>query len=587
MTHSLTLGSLELTGDAAFPDDEHGFWFEVAAEGTEFGSPEAVTSIVSALMTDGDLVRYDRDGNRTIPIRVRVLGPTLGAVANGEAALRRESRVHNRLVWQPPDEFAPASTYRTYPSPMRPVQDSGWDLDEKLRRSRTVSLALNADPYAFSAEQSSFSFAATPGATVSQVITTADVTTGWSATGGQIGAAVSSVSVTDQGAYVQATYSGFRPMLALSYDVANVSMTTTRYLRVEVSGDSNAAPKFSLRFAGSGEWKSVTPEMSVAIGSGVTAHYLDTQPLGSVLTGLRLTKGVPMYGSWTLTIGVHDVTRTNTLQQLSLRQVTNTFQIGGTERTAASLRVKSSTGGDLKHTLVASWPERSSGFAPPMRRWRAGGNATPDDAATISGKREAIGPTAVSFGVPASSIPPGAYQLVGRLRSVGATGSLNIYWSAGTSVQSVLLDGEQEGSVDASFPVAGQWEIVPLGTLILPVIAASNGDLFIGINHAGSSQVEYDELWLLPVGEDCAISAANVDATHLWLDEPGPGQAQGAIRIGNTDDRANARHPGLGTFSPNTHYLRAGAMTFFVASLTDNPQVDGLYTEAWPSNAAR
>lgn len=591
MTHSLTLGDALLTGSKHSPDPTHGFWFEVCAEGTEFGEPEAVTRIVTSLMVDGAAVAYDRDGNRTIPIKVRVNGPTLAAVAHGEAMLRRESKRLNELTWQPPDTFAFPSVYETYPSPMSRLSDGDWDLDEKVRRVRTFRLSLTCGPFARSLNPVVIDQLASGSTTTS--VDTCDSATGWTGTrNGAPTTAEGPTTLWEAGAVSVMELSdteGFAPEAWTMTRTGAVDFSTTPYLEVEVTtldAKGGAQLSVSAHLNGSPEPLPILQVRRLTDGSQYFRVTFDTRGVAATSITFKHTS-VAGYGFVWQGFLVRNIARSNVMPNVSsARQVSRIIEVDGTERTTASLRVKSATSADLGHTLVATWPEMSAGFSPSMRQWRASGNTVVADSATISGSREAIGPSAVSFGVPASSIPAGAYQLIARLRSVGATGSLNVFWEAGTSIESVLLDGTISGSHDASFPVLGRWEMVPLGTLVLPVIAANAGDLFMGINHAGSTQVEYDEVWLFPIGEDCAISGADVTATHYWCDAPDHTESNPSFRIGNTDDRSNARSPGMATIAKGVHSMRPGQMVVFVAATVDGPLVDGSLYERWHSNAA-
>lgn len=565
-----TIGDLCLT---SYP-------FGVDADSTvDIGEPEMVVEAVESRMSDGDLARVVRHGNRTYVLEFYIEGPSLAEIAVSEALLRMELRRSGlKLTHDPGDGFSPASVYVVQTAQLTPQRRD----DHESHLIRKFTLTLTCSPFARSAEPTAFSVIdAAPETPTTVVVDACNSTAGWSGT-----------STPPVNGATLAAAAG-----AVTYQTAAIPNGTVMTLARAGSVDLTATPFVMVEWQmlGSSGWptnatKSLTlngaqPINDITMSDG---WRLTTFLLGGSPASLSFQMIAADGGSFSVVykMSVREVRRSNEAFNVSARQVASTIQVGGTERTTASLQVKSSTGGDLKHTLVATWPEKSSGFAPPLRRWRANGNTVVPDASTLSGSREAIGPSAVTFGVPSTSIPPGAYQLVGRLRSVGATGSLNIYWEASTSVQGVLLDGKITGSYDASFPVVSQWEIVPLGTLVLPVIAATAGDLLVGINHAGSTQLEYDELWLLPIGEDCAVSAANVIATRFWCDAPEQGEANPSLRIGNTDDRGNARSPGLATYGKGLHVFRPGGMTVFVASLTDNPVVNGSYVKHWHSNAA-
>lgn len=588
MSHALTLGSVLLTDSV--PDSTNDFVFNVLADGMSFGVASPVQEVVKSLLADGDLVRITRAGNREVSFSVEISGPTLASLADGEAALGRQVGGINTLTWQPPDDLAPASVFQVLTSSMSQRFD---DLSE-LRNRRVFDLTLTCAPFAFSTKPATISELVSGSTTLS--VDTCDSATGW--TGKRNGVPTTTEgpsTIWEAGAVGILELSnteGFPPETWEMTRTGSVDFSTTPYLVVELTTLTAKAggPLIVDVYAIVAGQEVLLPPLEIRKVSDGTAYFRLTMNATNVAgaTALRFRHvSSAGYGHAWQGLSVRDIKRSDAMPSVTARQVSRIVEVEGTERSVASLLVKSPTSSDLSHTLVATYPEMSAGFSPPMRRWRSNGNTVVADAATISGSREAIGPTAVNFGVPASSIPPGAYQLAGRLRTVGSTGSLNIYWEAGTSVQGVLLTGKQSGSLDWSFPVLGQWEIVPLGTVSLPVIAATNGDLFIGINHAGSSQVEFDELWLFPIGEDCAVSGANVTATRFWCDAPAPGEANPALRIGNTDDRSNARSPGLSTFAKGLHVMRPGRMCIFAATTVNNPMVSGSLPLAWHSNAAK
>lgn len=547
--------------------------------GGDHGAPETITELTQSLLGDGDLVRVARNGNREISIVVHVEGPTLGALTNFEAALRLEcAKPRNFLVFEPGDIDSVASVFEVFAVEMRQPRD-----DEVERHMlRRWELTLTCQPFARSLNPVMIDQLASGSTTTS--VDTCDSATGWTATRNGVPGTASTGWEAGSVGIAELDNAVTAPEAWGLTRTGSVDFTSTPYLVVEVRTiASDYGPPLDFRATISGVQ---LPVLAVTLIPGTVYYRVVFNATGFGVVSAISFEHVSRPGHPWQGVFIRQVSRSNVLPGSNARQVSRIVDVGGTERTVASLRVKSPTTTDLRHTLVATWPEKSAGFFPSMRRYRATGNTVAPDAATISGSREAIGPSAVSFGVPASSIPAGAYQLVARLRSVGATGSLNVFWEAGTSVEGVLLDGTISGSYDASFPVVGRWEMVPLGTLVLPVIAANAGDLFMGINHAGSTQVEYDEVWLLPIGEDCAISGADVTATRYWCDAPDHTESNPSFRIGNTDDRSNARSPGMATIAKGVHTMRPGPMVVFVATTVDGPLVDGSLYERWHSNAA-
>lgn len=591
MTHSLALGDLTLTGSRDFPDEDHGFWFEIAAEGFEFGKPEAVTRIVTSLLADGAIVSYDSDGNRTINVRVRVHGPSLAAVAQGEAALRRASKRPNELTWQPPDEFAPVSAFETYPSPMTPVQETGWDLAEKWWKERTFALSLACSPHAMSADTTTIS-ALVAGSTTT-VVDTCDSAAGWSATTSGYPATAStaweagSVGVAELDEFVTSP----EPWTLTRTGVIDFSTTPHLVVEVRTISSDSGRPLNLAGFSGSGISKDTRlPVLSMRRISG-SVYFEVVFDMSAVLSVSALTflhnstAGDPWQGLF-----IRSVARTNIPPAVSPRQVSRILSPGGTERTPASIQIASANGTDsLGLTLVHTSPEDGSGYSPAMRRWRVSGNTVTTDASTVSGGYELLHPNPVGFEVPTSSLPEGGYLLCAFLR-VGIVGDHSIYFSSYTQLPAPndsTLMGEVINRVTVNFPVANTWQLVPLGIMTLPTVRTSAGQIIVGIQRDSASldDILIDEAWLFRVDDNCALSIVDATASNLWLDSPGVGSPVPTVWMGDSPE--SRTHPGTQLVSPGNHVLHPDGTAVFVATLgTQWPEVSGTFRRRWHSNAA-
>lgn len=590
MTHSLMLGDLLLTGSRDFPDPDHGFWFEVAAEGTEFGSPQAVTRIITSLLVDGAIVSYDSDGNREIPVRVRVHGPSLAAVSQGEAALRLASKRRNELTWQPPDEFAPVSVYETYPSPMESVQESGWDLDE-LRRVRTVRLSLACSPFALSQDVTTVSALPSGGSPSTSTIDNCDSASGWTAT--RSGAAVSATTFWEAGAVGAAeldssftapetwtlTRTGsvsFASMPYLSAEVRTVSYNGNLSVRAVTStGSSLNLPILSKRNLEAGGDEGSYHEVVCLVPGGVTlasVTFVHTSQSGDIWQGLLVRK----------------VSQSNMPPGGFARQTSQVFEVGGTERTPASLRA-STTAGFLGTTLIHTTKFDGSGYSPDMRRWRATGNATSAnvDARKITGTWELMRPNPVVSRTPSHSMPRGNYLLVAAIKSDTPTTTtpLPISWAVKSVISGQTL-GNDEGTGYGWFPVAHELTIIPIASLAAPIVRSGALDVEVHLfNPTSTVTMSVEQWWMFTDDDDSALSIVNTSEGALWLDSPDADSPVPTVWVGPS--KPLSFHPAAGLVAQGSHTFRPGPnLVTTVSDSNDYMSASLEYRKRWHSNAA-
>lgn len=575
--HSLTLGSLLLTDSVE--DETHGFVFNVLASGMSTGSGAAVKEIVTSLLADGDLVRITRYGNREVTFSVEITGPTLGALAHGEAALRAEIGRRNLLTWQPPDALAVPTVFEVIVSEMAQTFD---DLDE-LHRRRTFVLSLTCSPGALSAEAVTVEALAAGSSTV--VVDTCDSTTGWAAgtstppdslsqsagavwvhdaTGGNQAMALNRSALIDVSAH---------PLLVLEWK----AIPGPGYMVMGFPAASDQFPSELNRVALADGWMRST--WLVADGdldSGFQFAYLNTS------TGT-------LEGDY---VAIREVRKTSVLPGETPRQLSRFFTVGGTERTPASIHVQSENGTDsLGQVIVHTCPEDGSGYSPPLRRWRTADSTGPEtpSAVTMSGQYEPIVTATGGFyaEVPTSALPEGGYVLVARMAmaDVGG-GSATIFWSTST----IFPDGvEQQGYTNDSitFEFADDsYHIVPLAALSLPSVrtAAGKVQIVIQIPDTGTTDVVLDEAWLFREDDDCALTIVETDLPHLWLDSPSVTSPVPTVWVG--DGASTKVHPGEGLEGMGAHVLSPEGTAVFTAALTDNPATDATFYRRWHSNAA-
>lgn len=603
--HSLDLLGLPLVD--GFPDPDHGYQFQVVAEGATFGVAATVSEIVTSLLADGDLVRVTRFGNREVSFMVQITGPSLGALAHGEAALRAVVGRGGDLVWQPPDAMAVPTAFDVITSSMEFRFD---DLGGELRKRRVFLVTLTCLPFGRSVAAVTVpALAAPPASPTTATVTNADTTTGWSAVMTVARASHttnSSVTPTDEGAYLRAAAApplvepgaspgdlGQRILavgLTLTYTRAPVVLTATPYLAVEANLPVYAGQPRSNAFSLilDGVSTTLAPALVRANPAGTTTFVFDTG--GRSFSGLTIVSSTPgpIMG---VTTEVHDISRTDTLLSVTKKQITRVIEVGGTERTPGSIHVQTSSGtGSLGQAIVHTCPEDGSGYSPPLRRWRTSASTGPvtSNAALYSGGSEPISFAVGGFvaEVPTSALPAGGYTLVARVRLLATPpAAVTVFYSTST-----IFPGstDQQGFTNGSQTVTladTNWALVAVATLSLPSVRTSAGKVQIvlqsSVTHAA---VDLDEAWLFREDDDCALTIVDTARPHLWLDSPNANSPVPTVWVG--DGSSTRVHPGTGLKAMGSHILSPEGTAVFTAALSDNPATAATFHRRWPTNAA-
>jgi hypothetical protein len=539
----------------------------------DIGEPEMIVETLVSQLADGDLEREVRHGNRTYVIPFYIEGPTLADVADAEALLRAELRRDGlTLTHDPGDSWAVPSVYEVQTARMTPSRD---DVHES-HLIRKWTLTLTCTPWARSVNATTVAALAPPPVSPTTVsITTADTTAGFSAhTGGGV-----SVPVTDAGAYVTVTFS---PGLAdiITYELgAPVDMSATRYVVWEMSGQ---APAGFVAF-GPTVAASLFPVLAQAESGGRTTYVLDVADLGPI-NQLRVFP--PAHDRDSVTMNVHDISRTDTLPHVSPRQVSRIIEVGGTERAPASLHAQTSSG-VLGVTLLHTTPHDGSGYAPGMRRWRSSGNTTSAnvDARKITGTWELLRPNPVVSRTPAHSMPRGDYILLAAIKS-DTLGRLPISWAVKSVISGITL-GATEGTTYWNFTVANELAFVPITSLAAPIVRSGALDVEVHLlNPTSTVAMSVEEWFMFTDNEDSALSIVSTSEGGLWCDSADVDSSVPTVWVGPS--KPFAYHPAAGLIAQGTHTFRPGpTMVTSVSDSNDYVEVDLTYHERWHSNAAR
>lgn len=582
MTHQLTLGSLLLTD--SLPHEDHGYVFNVLADGVSRGVAKGVQEVVRSLLADGDLVRITRYGNREVSFDVQVTGPSLASLSEAEAALRRELGIGNALTWEAPDYLAAATVFDVVTSEM---EERFNDLDE-LRNTRTFTVTLTCAPFARSADLTTVAALDIPPVTpTTATITNADTTAGFTASKtvtsfGSGGTAVTQfpVTVTDEGSYVRAAASDSYVSVSISYATSAVSMASTKYLSVEMSG--SAPSTFTLTVGG--VTKVYAPVLTRANTGGTTLYVFDTA--GGSFTGFAASTPT-IGGAGTVGINVHDISRTDTLPQVSPRQSTRVIEVGGTERAPASLHAYTSSG-FLGNTILHTTPFDASGYTPDLSRWRHTGNTPVANVSSrkITGTWEPLQPNPLVARLLSSQLPRGDYILMAAIKS-SLTGERAISWAVKSLLVSSVV-GNVTGTAYYNFPVADRLEYVPLGVLSAPVVRSEGfleTEVHLSNPSPGSVTLHAEEAWLFADGPDSALSIIGTDEAELWLETADMSSSVPRVWVGNSNGRF---HPNSRLMAHGDHRFSPGLVQVTsISDANDYLEVDLSYHEHWHSNAAR
>lgn len=574
-----TIGDLLLT---SYP-------FGVDADSTvDIGEPEMIVESVTSLLADGDLERVVRHGNRTYVLEVYVEGPSLGELAAAEALLRAELRRTGLvLTHNPGDGLTPTSAYEVQTAQLTPQRKD----DHESHLIRKFTLTLTCAPFARSAEPVTVE-ALTSGSTT-VVVDTCDSLAGWTGTrNGAPAPADGPFTGWEAGAVgimEMSDPAGFPPEAWSLTRTGTVDFSSTRYLDVELTtltakgggqlsvsafldASPVALPILQVRYLtdGSGYFR-VTFDTSGATANSITFRHTSTPGYSHTWQGLL----------------VRNIARTAISPNITARQMTRVINVGGTERTPASIHVSSADGvAPLKTAIVHTCPEDNSGYSPPLRRWRVSGQTVgAEPVVLISGQFESITGTGITYEIPTSALPEGGYVLAARLAR-SSVGTANIAWSTSTLPPgSSTGEGFVGGNESITF-LNGQWNMVPITTLTLPSVRTKAGMVRIIIQapDTGGPITSIDEAWLFRVGEDCGLTITNTPYAHLWLNSPGIDAPVPTIWTGDT---AETRvHPGAGLQAMGTHVLSPSGTAVFTAALADTPATDATFYRRWHSNAA-
>lgn len=515
-----TATECDLTSGLPHPE---GWTFKVSARGTNWGSPEARTSLLRALLSDGDLVQWDSNGNRVIPVQGLLTAPDSKVLAQGEATLDRMLYKRTELEWTPPDLSGVPTVWEVETSTRDQVFDDDWDFRENLFERR-LAFEMTCLPHGRSKYKRVVT-ASTYSATTTVVDSGSSVGT-WTAP--QDGTTAPTV-VSGRIRTTRAT-SGFS-ILNRSADFSSVGQkyvtfdwasTVAGYLAFDISGVR------------------VSEVKREALGGGVNRSWCPI-PVGSetVITSIQ---AAIVTGSGT-TFEIDQILTAETLPTFgTARQKALGLATPGSVRTQTDLEVVGSDA--LGFVLLHTGP--ATGAPPPLRGWltSAAGVA---NSALISGAYNDLSAGANVYRIPIDLVPRGEVEIVASLyTNIGAN---NV--TVKTDVQGYLggsvVGPVQSLSMTTNYPVAQNPYLLSLGKFTFPPTKmGSAGFVQITLSQVSVGHIVYvDEAWNLSTGRGSALTVVEAGTQRrLKVEAPSQENPQGTLTIGTSADGSDARFPG-------------------------------------------
>lgn len=559
--------------------------YGVDADSTvDIGEPEMVVETVTSQSADGDHQRVLRHGNRTYVLEVYAEGATLADLASHEAALRSElHRTGLLLTHTPGDGLTPASVYEVQIAQLTPERNDR----HESHLIRKFTLTLTCAPFARSVDLTTVpALVIEPDAAPDVLVDAANSTTGWTTNPGY--------SLAVAADTLRTTSPASPPAGNVVVELARgpVDMSAHAYLSAiwqAYIGESSANPGVATaQLWADGVQVAEEARIRVEVPGTTGAWYQSWYAPASISGGMALRLPVTYSASVRYaTLAVAEIKKTNQWPGVSARQSTRVVEVGGTERTPASLHAFTDSG-FLGRAVVHTTPADDSGYTPDLTRWNFSGSATTPntDPQFITGLWEALQPSSLIARRPADSVPRGDYILMAAIRST-ATGERAISYA----VKSILEDGTVIGNVTGTayynFEVANRMEFVPIAAVSAPIVRSDRRlDLEVHLSNPlpGATSLFVEEWWLFSDGPDSALSIVGTDEAELWLESADAASPVPRVWVGNANGRF---HPNTRLIAQGTHTFTPGQMRVTTISDANNHvEVDLSYFKRWHSNAA-
>lgn len=558
--YGFNFGSLNLFGTDA-DITNLGYKFTVqASDDADFGNPVPIEQAVISWLQDGAIVALQGYDNREMYLRVSVDANDGVGLAQGEQALMLETGKTNTLTYKPADSAAAPTVFDVVMSYLELVTDGSYEKSQ----TRTYGLRIKALPTTRSATLATVTKAAPSGTQTITSIDTCSSTTNWTQTV-QVGAgspattaAISSGGGTAVAAQAFTLSATAVTRLAINRTSLSASMTSTPYLRVDLSTMLNSANWASGTIDVAFKLNGTAAPVAIQVG---TIYWFDASALSiTTLTTFEAAGVVIGAGSGgNFQVFVNDLSRSNVLgDQGTGKALTRTLPVAGSARTQGNLAIADASN-SLGTVLVYTYPSAPGIIPPPMRPYLTGGTTTAD-ATAVSGSNTTMDFPGLTFDIPVTALQPGGHIIVARVKHASA-GARTLNWDASTKQGSTFTSTLDQSGQTAFTSFAGVWQLVTAAPLVLPSVKLGTSGK-VSIELTGSTGLLLDDAWVMNIETghitivECGTASPSVggSANRLWLDAPSVATPSPGVYLGFASDRSDSFFAGQ-TLSNNKGYM--------------------------------
>lgn len=565
-----TLGNFYLHGGVSDT-----YTASVYAEGLDWGSPQAVDTVVETLLQNSSSVVTDRYDNREVTLTVGINASDGAALADAEAALFAELGKPNALTWTPPAVFGPSTVFRvvtssTVFSPDDLTEAQGW---------RVYTIRLVCEAFARSVDEvvTEALFQPTdegdPADPIDTLVDDCSSATGWSA----LLPTSSSVSVAS-GAVRNDTLDSWVDLRR----TGSIDMSATPLLVVDAKTNEGSGSLYAQFNGGPGQGPVAT---GTSPYSSYTRHWFEA-PASIAEFNIGF---IWHYGRTLGRLSITEVRKQNNPPASgTLRQKFFTAEVVGSAPSDGTIEVYHDEDA-LEDVLLYTYPPDGQGFIPALRPLlSSSGTTTPDDD-LISGGSNDLAAVAVSYDIPATQIAVGTYEIGAWLAS-DATGDRDIAVAVSTIVGADTV-GSTSFTKTYDFYDVDTWYYVPLGRIELPlnhVGADSEAVVRVTLSSPDASGIDVDETYAFNVESGALTVVACGDSTRLWANAATLAWPMPSIMRGTLEDGSDSFAPTEGVSAWGVHEITPPSVNVFAVTRGAlDAGVRLTQTPAWHTHAAQ
>ncbi|WP_133058964.1 hypothetical protein [Nocardioides sp. PD653] len=547
------------------------------------GKPVPVTKVVDSMLENGSIEQVIRHDNRDQSLIIGIRAGNSKVVSRVEKELDLECRkVRNELAWTPPDGFGATSVYDVTLADPELVESDDWDIKD-LDGYRVWQVTFRSLSFARAAVLTTVAALASGVTPASHTIADGTSATDWTGTaavtasGGTLRQTVSTTAdpFWSGVSYLSAADFIYTPTSPLTW------FATENYLYFDVTPQAG----------GQASWHQAS-----AFADGVALEYLASftttgsttrwyfQCTDASVAELKIhVDGTNVYatGGGSLASATHqidNVTSTNQAPSTAAtpgREALRTIAVKGSAPSPASLAMEHETLG-LGKVLILSHPALEiGGFIPNLRIRRvSGGGSETSDGSRVSGKKSTVDTTVPEvFRIPTQGMPRGGYLLLAlpvtdTFTDVEVTASTRL--ATGTLI-GTKTTRNRNVQTESGFQI--------LASLTLPpadVPEGSTAQVELSVLSMSGSTVQYDEMFLIPLGDDTGLTLVDCGAgtaaalgtanSRLWIKSASIDRPAPSIWLGTAAGQADAYFAGESAGSWMRHPFTPPSVTVFTAN---------------------